>query len=59
MEERDYNVCIGKILAGKPLNDEEANMFVDVLREFESMLDEGDQEDFYGTEGWHHRMGWD
>lgn len=23
------------------------------------LLDDGDQDDFFGTEGWRHRMGWD
>lgn len=58
MTEKEYNIAIGKILSGKPLSDEEANLFIETLGEFENMLDEGDQDDYYGTEGWRHRMGW-
>lgn len=59
MSERDYSICIGKILAGKTLGEDEAQRFVEILSYFESMLDDADMQDFFGTEGWRHYMGWD
>jgi hypothetical protein len=59
MTEKEFNICVGKILAGKSLNEEDAINFVETINEMESMLDDGDQEDFFGTEGWRHVMGWD
>jgi hypothetical protein len=59
MTEKEYNICIGKILAGVPLTSEEGQRFVEVLCNFESLLDQGDQDDYFGTEGWRHRVDWD
>jgi hypothetical protein len=59
MTEKEFNVCIGKILAGKGLSEEDAINFVEDVNEMQSMLDDGDQEDYFGSEGWRHRMGWD
>lgn len=58
MTEKEYNICIGKILAGKPLDQSMADSFVSTLNVFESLLDEGDQDDCFGTEGWRH-LAWD
>lgn len=59
MTEKEYNRAIGKILAGVPLGSEDAAEFVSILGLFEGMLDSGDQDDYFGTEGWRHQMGWD
>lgn len=56
MTEKEYNVCIGTILAGKPLDVTTAHRFVETLVQFECLLDEGNQEDYFGTEGWQHRV---
>jgi len=58
MTEKEYNICIGKILAGKPLDEDMAHSFVFKLGEFENLLDEGDMDDVFGTEGWRHLI-WD
>jgi hypothetical protein len=29
------------------------------ITEMIKLLDEGDQDDTFGTEGWRHRLGWD
>lgn len=54
MTEKEYNICIGKILAGKALDVTTAHSFVGAIGAMESLLDEGDQEDYFGTEGWQH-----
>lgn len=33
--------------------------FLQIIQQFESMLDEADEDDYFGTEGWRHRLGWD
>jgi hypothetical protein len=58
MTEKDYNICIGRILAGQALSEDTAQSFISVLNAFENLLDEGDQDDYFGTEGWRHRI-WD
>jgi hypothetical protein len=58
MTEKEYNICIGKILAGKALDESTAQSFVCTLSQFEQLLDDGDQDDYFGTEGWRHRI-WD
>lgn len=59
MTEKEYNICIGTILAGKPLDVTLAHSFVETLVEFESMLDDADSDDYFGSEGWRHMVGWD
>lgn len=59
MTEKEYHICIGKIISGNPLSNEDAARFVDMIAKFEEMLDEGDQDDVFGTEGWRHNLGWD
>lgn len=36
---------------------EEIVIFLDYVSQLESLLDQGDMEDFYGTEGWKHSIG--
>jgi hypothetical protein len=59
MTETEYGIALGKILAGCALKDEEANGFFETVLKFTDMLDEGDCDDVFGTNGWRHRMGWD
>jgi hypothetical protein len=54
MTEKEYNRCTGMILAGAPLPEEMRASFFTTLSIMESLLDEGDQEDYFGTEGWQH-----
>lgn len=58
MTEKEYDICIGMILAGRGLSEEDAHAFIEAISKMEGMLDDGDQEDFHGTEGWRHNMGW-
>lgn len=58
MNEKQFNICIGKIMAGKALDEDDAHEFVDTLSDIESLLDDGDQDDVFGTEGWRHCLGW-
>lgn len=56
--EKEINMIRGKLLVKKAKEDEIKDFlhYVDVL---ESLVEEASQEDFYGTEGWKHRIGWD
>lgn len=35
------------------------SIFVNIIQDMIRMLDECDHEDFFGTEGWKHQLGWD
>jgi hypothetical protein len=54
----ELNFIRGKYSAGKATQPEIGALFahIDVL---EALLDEGDGEDAFGTEGWRHRLGID
>lgn len=58
ISESEYNQIIGKILIGGQ-TEEELTDFLQIIQQFESMLDEADCDDYFGTEGWRHRLGWD
>jgi hypothetical protein len=51
-------MLIGKLVVNK-LSDDEAQQVVDYINDLEKLLDEGDLEDFFGTEGWRQRLGLD
>ena len=53
---RDVNILAGKALVGAQ-TDEEQRIMVEYSTELEILLDEADQDDFFGTEGWRHRLG--
>lgn len=53
--EREYNIAIGKILAGKALGPDEARAFVATVSKFESLLDEANN---FNTECWHSQLNW-
>lgn len=58
--ESKYNQALGKLLAGpEHLSREECISIMETLNKFEQMLDEGDMDDCFGTEGWRHNLGWD
>ncbi len=37
--------------------DQDVYDLLEYVKELEYLLDEADQEDFYGTEGWRHNLG--
>lgn len=56
-EQRDlYCELIGKLKAGK-MTQTERMLLANYVRELEALLDETDQEDFFGTQGWRYRQG--
>ena len=54
MEERDFNKILGKI-SNFP-GEDDFEHFVALVEQMMSMLDDADQDDYYGTEGWRHRV---
>ena len=46
-------------LEGRMADDERTIPFITTVQEIISMVEEASQDDFYGSEGWEHRMGWD
>jgi len=52
MTKKEFLKALGKVGAGVALKGSEAEEFADVVERMASLLDEGDYEDFYGTEGW-------
>lgn len=56
--ESDFNVIRGKMLVNHQ-SQEELFDFLATIAEMEAMLDESDEDDYFGTEGWRHRLGWD
>lgn len=56
--EREANVIRGKMLVGHATVEEQAS-FLGYVDELEALLAEADLEDFFGSEGWRHRIGWD
>ena len=48
-----------KFLGYLQTNTHSGEAFVPVIEQMISLLDEGDYEDIFGTEGWRHRFGWD
>lgn len=48
----------GKLLVGMA-DGEETREFLRYVSDLESLLDEGDLDDYFGTEGWQHRLGLD
>lgn len=53
MTEKEFNRCLGA--ASSTLGKE----FVEIIDKIFRLLDEADHEDFFGTEGWRHSIGWD
>jgi hypothetical protein len=57
ISEKEYNRIVGKLAIN--LDKEEWNDFLNVLNKFEELLEIADEDDFFGTEGWKHYIGWD
>ena len=58
MNESEFNNFLGHIEAALA-HDSRTIDFIDRVSEIISMLDESDQDDYFGSEGWRHRIGWD
>jgi len=56
LSERELNIIRGKVLVGHANRDEVLSVFAH-LDAIENALDEGDDMDMFGTEGWRHWMG--
>lgn len=54
--EKFLNTVRGKVLAGHATQDEILKVF-EHLDELEAFLDEHDEDDVFGTEGWRHAIG--
>lgn len=57
ISEKAYNVILGKVADKLPTEDYEN--LLDVLSKFEELLGIADEDDFFGTEGWKHYIGWE
>lgn len=56
--ERELDVIRGKMLVGAA-SAEELMDFLCFVSELERLVDEADLDDYFGTEGWRRRLGWD
>lgn len=58
LKEQEVSVERGRVLAGVHSKERIAQLF-DVIDAMKELLDEADQTDTFGTEGWRHRIGWE
>lgn len=56
--ERELDMIRGKMLVNKA-SQKELHQFLTYVTFLEGLLADADMEDFFGTEGWRHRAGWD
>lgn len=56
MTERELDVIRGKLLVANATVPE-CHAFLKHVSQLEEMLDEADLDDYFGTEGWRHRLG--
>lgn len=56
--EQEIDMIRGKMLTNSATQ-EELHDFLRYVMVLEGLVDEASMEDFYGTEGWRHRVGWD
>ena len=56
--EREIDMIRGKMLVNAA-SKEELHTFLFYVTALECLVDEASMEDFYGTEGWRHAIGWD
>lgn len=56
MTEKEYNRVFGRLMAGNLPDHETIMQLIDVVNTMEDLLDEGDYEDAFGTEGWRVRV---
>ena len=63
IDDKDYSdVNIGRIIGRMQTGTTtqlDAETLFSYIRQLWELLDEADQDDFYGTEGWRHRLGLD
>lgn len=55
---RDLDMIRGK-LSTLTATEEEVEKFLKYVTDLEELVEEASNEDFYGTEGWEHRLGLD
>lgn len=55
--EQEIDMIRGKMLVNAATQ-KELHDFLWYVNEIEALVDEADLEDFFGTEGWRHRLGW-
>jgi hypothetical protein len=56
--EKTINIIRGKNLVGKA-EKADVDKLIEHIDALEMLLDEGDDDDIFGTEGWRHRLGVD
>ena len=56
--EKELNIIRGKMLVNYVTN-YEITEFLKYVSALESLVEEASNEDFYGTRGWQHRLGWE
>ena len=58
VSEKEINIIRGKMLVAAA-SKEELHIFLTYVSAIEALVEEASIEDFYGTEGYEHRLGWD
>ena len=56
--EREINEIRGRIKIAMATG-ADLDAFLQYVDQLENLVEEASEDDFYGTEGWRHRMGWD
>ena len=56
--EKELNIIRGKMLVAAATKEELAE-FLTYVSAIEALVEEASNEDFYGTRGWQHRLGWE
>lgn len=56
--ERELDMIRGKMLVGAATSDE-LQAFLTYVSTLEGLVEEASKEDFWGSEGWRHKIGWD
>lgn len=57
VSEREYNIILGKLISDNMDSTDRTNLMT-VLNKFEAILDDADENDAFGTDGWRYHMGW-
>lgn len=58
LSEKELDMIRGKMLVAAATQ-EELHDFLRYVSVIEGLVEDASIEDFYGTEGWRHRIGWD
>lgn len=59
MTRDEFTIVMHSLRVGAYVSEEDRMRFFDVMEEMMGLLDEGDADDAFGTEGWRHVLGWD